>query len=100
MRSQILRVFMEETATPLMMKHCLTVTLKAYEYTNPGEVPWVTADQPLFCTCQNNSVVFSGHSVGALYIEKASLTFVAQVEDGSGTLSPMADANITTIGIA
>ena len=47
-KSQILPVFIDEAATPSMVKHCLTVILKAHAYTNPGEVPWVTADQPLF----------------------------------------------------
>ena len=46
--SQILPVFIEEAATPSMVKHCLTVILKCHNYTNPGEVPWVTADQPLY----------------------------------------------------
>eukprot|EP00111_Clytia_hemisphaerica_P018852 TCONS_00055742-protein len=78
--SQILPVFIEEAATPSMVKHCLTVILKCHEYTNPGEVRWVTA--------------------GALHIEKAAWTCVGQVEDGSGTISLMADADVSTIGVA
>ena len=38
-RSQNLPVLIEEVATPLIVKSCLTVVLKAHEYANPGEVP-------------------------------------------------------------
>ena len=38
-RSQNLPVLIEEVATPLIVKSCLTVVLKAHEYTNPGEFP-------------------------------------------------------------
>ena len=107
-RSQILPVFIEEAATPAMVRHCLSVILKAHEYTNPGEVPWVTADQPLFALLKTIQWRFPDthgeHKLfgvmGALHIEKASWTCVGQVEDGSGTPSLMADANVTTIGVA
>ena len=38
--------------------------------------------------------------MGALHIEKASWTYVGQVEDGSRTPSLMADVNIKAIGVA
>ena len=47
MRSQILPVFIEEATTSSIMKHCLTIILKVHECTFSGEVPWVTADQPV-----------------------------------------------------
>ena len=48
MRSQILPVFLEEATTSSITKHCLTVILKVHECIFSGEVPWVTADQPIF----------------------------------------------------
>ena len=106
--SQILPVFIEEAATPAMVKHCLTVILKAHEHTNPGEIPWVTADQPLYALLKiiqwrypdtlGENKLFA--VLGALHIEKAAWTCVGQVEDGSGTPGIMADANVTTIGVA
>ena len=33
-------VFFEEAGMPTMVK--------SYEFTNHGEVPWITADQPLY----------------------------------------------------
>ena len=38
--------------------------------------------------------------MGALHIEKAAWTCVGQVEDGSGTISLMADADVSTVGVA
>ena len=97
--TQILPVFVEEAATPAMVKHCLTVILKAHGYTNPGEKPWVTADQPLFALMKLVQWRFpETHGedklfavLGALHIEKAAWTCVGQLEDGSGTSSIMAD---------
>ena len=91
-----------------MVKHCLTVILKCHEYTNPGEVPWVTADQPLFALLKKVQWWFpETHGedklfgvLGALHIEKAAWHCVGQVEEGSGTPSLLADAGITSIGIA
>ena len=45
-QSQILPVFTEASNTLAMVKHCLTVIMKARALTHPGETPWVTADQP------------------------------------------------------
>ena len=47
-QSQILSVFTEALNTLAMVKHFLTVILSAHSFTNPGETPWVTAEQPLF----------------------------------------------------
>ena len=78
--SQILPVFVEEAATP-------TVILKAHEHTNPGETPWVTADQPLYAllkTIQWRFPETHGEDklfgvLGALHIEKAAWTCVGQI---------------------
>ena len=94
-RIQILSVFIEEAATPSMVTYCLTIILKAHEYTNPEEDSWVTVDQPLFALPKTIKWHFPDthgeHKLflvmGALLIEKASWTCVRQVEDGSGTMS-------------
>ena len=107
-RSQSLPVFIEEAAAPSMVKYCLTVILMAHEYTNPGLVPWVTGDQPLFALLKTIQLRFldthDEHklfgAMGDLHIKKASWTCVGQVEDSSGSPSLMADADITTIGFA
>ena len=70
-----------------MVKHCLTVILKAHEHTNPGETPWVTADQPLYAfltTIQWRFPETHGEDklfgvLGALHIEKAAWTCVGQI---------------------
>ena len=85
--SQVIFVFVEEAATPAMVKHCLTVILKAHEHTNPGETPWVTADQPLYALLKTIHWRFpETHGedklfgvLGALHIEKAAWTCVGQI---------------------
>ena len=98
----------KEAATPAMVKHCLTVILKAHEHTNSGETPWVTADQPLYALLKTIQKRFpETYSedklfgvLGALHIEKAAWTCVGQIENGSGTENIMANAEVTTIGVA
>ena len=106
--SQMLPVFTEASNTPAMVKHCLTVIIKAHAYTNPGEIPWVTADQPLYAlfkTIQWRFPETHGEQLivavlGAMHTEKAAWTCVRQVEDGSGSSAIMAEADVTTFGVA
>ena len=106
--TQILPIIVEEAATPAMFKHCFTDILKAHHFTNPGETPWVTADQRLFALMKLTQWSFrethGGNKLfavlGALHVEKADWTTVGQVEDGSGTTGILADAYVTTIGVA
>ena len=106
--SQILPVFTEASNTPAMVKHCLTVIMKAHAFTNPGETPWVTADQPLFALLKTTQWRFpqthGEHLIvavlGAMHTEKAAWPCVGQVEDGSGGPTVMAEAGVTTLGVA
>ena len=106
--SQMLPVFTEASNTPAMVKHCLTVIMKAHAYTNPGEIPWVTADQPLYAlfkTIQWRFPETHGEQLivavlGAMHTEKAAWTCVGQVEDGSGSSAIMAEAGVTSFGVA
>ena len=106
--SQILPVFTEAPNTPAIVKHFLTVIMKAHGFTNPGEAPWVTADQPLYALFKTiqwrfpqthgEHLIFA--VLGAMDTEKAAWTCIEQVEDGSGGPTIMAEAGVTTIGVA
>ena len=107
-QTQILPVFTEASNTLAMVKHCMIVIMRAHLFTNPGETPWVTADQPLFALFKTIQWLFPDilgeeHIVGvlgALHTEKAAWTCVGQVEDGCGSTALLAEAEVTTIGVA
>ena len=71
-------------------------------------IPWVTADQPLYAlfkTIQWRFPETHGEQLivavlGAMHTEKAAWTCVGQVEDGSGSSAIMAEAGVTTFGVA
>ena len=67
-RSQILPVFTEASNTLAMVRHCITVILRAHLFTNPGETPWVTADQPLFALFQKLQPLVSRNLVCTVHI--------------------------------
>ena len=44
----LLPLFYEKAATPAMIKHGMDVVRQATTFLNPGQVPIITVDQPLF----------------------------------------------------
>jgi hypothetical protein len=44
----LLSLFYEKAATPAMVKHGMDVIRQAVTFLNPGQVPIITVDQPLF----------------------------------------------------
>ena len=42
--------------------------LKADKYTNPREVPWVAADQPLFALVKTTQLCFPGTMVNTNFL--------------------------------
>uniref|UniRef100_A0A1X7V0I8 Uncharacterized protein n=1 Tax=Amphimedon queenslandica TaxID=400682 RepID=A0A1X7V0I8_AMPQE len=46
--NQLLPLFYEKAATAAMIKHGMDVIRKSIEYLNPGQIPIVTFDAPLF----------------------------------------------------
>ncbi len=53
--SCLLPLFEEDAATVAMIRHSLDVIKKATDLINPGQVPVVTVDQPLFAIAKTSS---------------------------------------------
>lgn len=46
--SSLLPLFHESSKSPAMMKHAMDLVMQAVKFLNPGQIPVITADQPLF----------------------------------------------------
>ena len=51
--SCLLPLFQEDVATVAMVRHVLAVIKNVVDLVNPGQVPVVTVDQPLFAIAKN-----------------------------------------------
>lgn len=50
--SALLPLFQEQSKSIAMMRHSMDVIQQAIEHLNPGQVPVITVDQPLFAICK------------------------------------------------
>ncbi len=91
-----------------MIRHSMDVVKKAVDILNPGQVPIITADQPLYTVAKQIQwswpdthgekdfiVMFGG-----LHIEMASLKTLGDLLDGSGWTAALAQADVATSGTA
>ena len=44
----MLPLFKEQAHSPAMIRHSMSVVRKAVQFLNPGQIPVVTFDQPLY----------------------------------------------------
>lgn len=77
----MLPLFRECSKSPAMIRHTMDVVKQAVEYLNPGQIPVVTFDQPLFTIAKqiqwNWSDVYGEEKfvimMGSLHIEMTAL---------------------------
>lgn len=77
----LMPLFLESAHSVAMIKHSMTVVQAAVKHLNPGQVPVITADQPLFALAKQiqwtwSSTLGENHFVimfGGLHIEMAIL---------------------------
>ena len=91
-----------------MIRHSFTVVNKAIQSINPGQVPILTFDQPLYALAkqiqwqwpisygENRFVIM----MGGLHIEMASLRMLGHWLDGSGWVHCLVQSGFTTSGVA
>ena len=89
-----------------MIKHSMDVVRNAMEHLNPGQIPKVTFNQPLFALakqiqwkwpqeyCEEKFVIF----FRGLHIEMAALKTVGEWLQGSGWVQALVQAEITSAG--
>ena len=106
--ASLLPLFSEEAKSVAMIRHSMDVVKKSVEILNPGQIPIITVDQPLFAVAKHiqwswPQVYGEDHFIivfGGLHIEMAVLKVLGDLLDGSGWTSALVQADITTPGRA
>ena len=91
-----------------MIRHSMNVVMKAVHILNPGQVPIITVDQPLFTIAkqiQQNWTASHGEDqfivmCGGLHIEMAAFKTIGHLLDSCGWTGALVQANVATLGIA
>ena len=104
----LLPLFYEKADTPAMIKHGMDMLREATSFLNPGQVPVITLDQPLFALAkaiqwkwpaeygEDKYVVM----FGGLHLEMAMWNTVGDLLDGSGWTTILTEAEVASSGIA
>jgi len=90
-----------------MIRHSMDVIKKATEYLNPGQVPVIAVDQPLFTVAKQiqwNWAESHGEQhfvfiLEGLHIEMAALSILGNWLEDSGWTSALVQANIASPGV-
>eukprot|EP00732_Lithocolla_globosa_P004892 Lithocolla_globosa_v1_NODE_4732_length_1377_cov_11.537415.p1 type:complete len:225 gc:universal NODE_4732_length_1377_cov_11.537415:664-1338(+) len=101
-------MFGEKAATFSMTKHGMEVIKKAIQFLNPGQIPVMECDQPLFALAKYVQWLFPtilGERLfvvtfGQLHLEAAFLSAFGDLLDGSGWISALVQAEVATSGTA
>ncbi|KAK3925234.1 hypothetical protein KUF71_002620, partial [Frankliniella fusca] len=103
----VLPVFHEQAHSMSMMVHSMHVVSKAVRFLNPGQIPVIVVDQPLYALCKSiqwQDAAFSEENIfvmlGGMHIELAALRVAGQWLEGSGWTAALVDAGVTTQGRA
>lgn len=104
--SALLPLFREEAHTPAMIKHGMNIVKLATEFTNPGQIPVLTVDQPLYVLAKKVQWLWPYEygpdkyviMMGGLHIEMSYLKAIGEWLEGSGWLNSLVTAEIVTAG--
>ena len=104
----LLPLFYEKAATPAMVKHGMDVIRQAVTFLNPGQVPIITVDQPLFALAKMVQWKWpDSHGeqayvvmLGGLHIEMALWSVLGDLLDGSGWTVALTEADVASSGVA
>ena len=104
----LLPLFPDDSKSVAMIFHAMDVAQQAVHHLNPGQVPVLALDQPLYDIAKQIQWNWSsGYGedkfvilLGGLHLEMASLATIGDLLDGSGWTHALALANIATPGTA
>lgn len=104
----MLPLFAEEASSPSMLRHCFDVIKAAVQYINPGQIPVISVDQPLFAKMKqlqwSMDRVYGEDKfvllLGGLHIEMTGYKALGHWLEGSGWVEALQEAEIATAGIA
>ena len=91
-----------------MAKHAMKIVQEVTEFFNPGQIPVIAGDCPIFSTCKyvqwkypdthgEDKMVMM---LGGLHLEKALWTALGNLLDGSGWVESLIESGIATSGTA
>ncbi|CAH3155424.1 unnamed protein product [Porites lobata] len=90
-----------------MIRHAMNVIKLSVDHLNPGQVPVIAVDQPLYAVAKNQWRWASHYGedkfvvvFGGLHIEMAFLKVLGDWLEGSGWTVVLSDANVATPGTA
>ena len=104
----LLPLFHEQAKSVAMIRYSMDIVKTAVEILNPGQVPVITCDQPLYTLAkqiqwswpithgENHFVVM----FGGLHIELAALKTLGNLLEGSGWTGALVQANVASPGTA
>ena len=104
----LMPLFVEQAHTPAMIAHGMSVVRKAIQHLNPGQIPIVTMDQPLYSIAKQIQWSWPDEFgekkfvvvLGALHIEMNLINLLGDLLDGSGWTRLISLAEVTTSGRA
>ena len=106
--SALLPLFTEEAKSPSMIRHVMDLVKKAVLHLNPGQVPVLTLDQPLYTVAKQLQWTWPdryGESqfiiiLGGLHIEMCTLKCIGDWLNGSGWTNALVQSDIVSPGKA
>ena len=104
----LLPLFPDQTKSVAMIRHSMNVVKDAVEILNPGQVPIVAVDQPLYAVAKQiqwNWPETHGEDhfiimFGGLHIEMTALKMLGDLLEGSGWIGALVQAEVATSGTA
>ena len=107
-KTSLLPLFYDQDHSVAVIRHSMNVVKKAVHILNPGQVPIITVDQPLFTIAKQiqwNWTASHGEDhfivmFGGLHIEMAAFKTIGKLLDSSGWRGALVQANIATPGAA
>ena len=102
----LLPLFLEKADSPAMVEHGLDLVKKITDFLNPGQIPVLACDCPIFILCKKiqwNFPQTHGEDkflimFGGLHVEKALWTALGKFLNGSGWTEILTEAEIATSG--
>ena len=106
--SALLPLFPDQAKSITMIRHAMDIIKLSVNHLNPGQVPVIALDQPLFAVAKeiqwNWSDLYGEKKFvvmfGGLHIEIAFLKVIGRWLEGSGWTTALVDANVATPGTA
>ena len=106
--SALLPLFPDRAKSIAMIRHAMDIIKLSVNHVNPGQVPVIALDQPLFAVAKEIQLSWSdlyGEKkfvvmFGGLHIEMAFLKVIGGWLEGSGWTTVLTDANVATPGTA